>query len=123
MIQSKDFIERMLEDISRGIAKICQMRERGQYIRAMEQVRKDYDAYFEDIDIVTEQNEQRLQAYALLLKEEGEILFAEGNKNEAKEILIKACDFLAKADELSVNFDLSRLALQSNIEASLKKCM
>lgn len=29
MIQSKDFMERMIEQFSRGIAKIAQMKERG----------------------------------------------------------------------------------------------
>ncbi|MCT4603220.1 MAG: hypothetical protein N4A59_10020 [Marinifilum sp.] len=123
MIQSKDYIERLLQDISRGIAKILQMKERGQYIRAMEQVKEAYDTYFEDIDIEIEQNEQRLQAYASLLKEEGEILLEENKKVQAKDVFLKACRALAKAEDVSVNYDLGRLSLQSNLDILLKRCL
>ncbi|MGQ1910835.1 hypothetical protein ACT3CE_13745 [Marinifilum sp. RC60d5] len=122
MIQSKDFIERLLEDLSRGVAKIVQMKECGQYVQAMEQVNEAYNTYFEDIDLELEQSEQKLQAYAILLKEEGEILLAENKKYEAKDVFLKACRFLAKADVVSTNYDLGRFSLHSEINILLERC-
>ena len=120
MIQNKDYILKLIEAISRGIAKIIGLKEKGQYTKALEELEQYYLEHFDLMHIETESNHLKLNMYGELLKHEADINYKLGDTIKAKELYLKSLQSLKKAETESKTFDMKRIGLINEIQESLK---
>ena len=119
MIQNKDYILQMIEAAGKALAKIIGFREQEEFHQALEEIELCYSEHFDLIHIDTESNYLKLDMYGELLKHEADIKGELGEDLKAKELYKKALHSLSKAEIESKNFDIKRIGLMSEIQASL----
>lgn len=120
MIQSKDYILRMIEEAGKVLSKIIGLKEREEFHEALQELELCYAEHFDLIHIETEDHYIKLDMYGELLKQEADINSKLGDNINAKELYSKALQSLTKAEIESKSFDMKRIGLMSEIQASLQ---
>ena len=119
MIQSKDYILRMIEEAGKVLSKIIGFKEREEFHQALEELELCYAEHFDLIHIETENHYIKLDMYGELLKHEADINSKLGDNIKAKEIYLKALQSFTKAEIKSKSFDMKRIGLMNEIQESL----
>jgi len=121
MIQNKDYILQMIEAAGKALAKIIGFREQEEFHQALEELQLCYAEHFDLIHIDTENNYFKLDIYGELVKHEADIKRDLNDNVKAIELYQKALHSLSKAEIESKSFDMKRIGLMSEIQASMSK--
>ena len=120
MIQNKDYILKMIEAAGKAVAKMMGLKEQGSYSQALETLDDCYSEHFDLIHIETESNYLKLDMYGELVKHEADINRELNDNVKAKELYKKALHSLSRAEIESKSFDMKRIGLMSEIQASIR---
>lgn len=121
MIQSKDYILRMIEEAGKVLSKIIGFKEREEFHEALQELELCYAEHFDSIHIETEDHYIKLDMYGELLKHEADINSKLGNTIKAKELYLKALQSLTKAEIKSKSFDMKRIGLMNETKSLLNE--